>query len=189
MPRTPERFGANQIEEVAALVKAGGVVGHATEGVWGLACDPFNDEAVRKILALKNRPASKGLIVIAAQASALSDELDHLSEDVRRRVMDSWPAAITWLLPTTRFSDWVSGGTGKIAARVPDHEQARALARAAGGLLVSTSLNPAGCEPALDIESAASYFPSLDGLLSGKLGGRGSASTLQDALTGEVLRA
>lgn len=189
MSQSPRQFRADEIEDVAALIKAGGVIGHATEGVWGLACDPFNDAAVQRILALKERPASKGLIVIAAHERALFQELDALPFEPRSRVVDSWPAAMTWLVPNQRFSDWVSGGSGKVAVRVPDHEQARALAQAAGGLLVSTSLNPAGFEPALDIDAAAAYFPGLDGLLSGRLGGRDSASTLQDALTGEVLRA
>lgn len=189
MQQTPRQFDASDVGEVAALIKAGGVVGHATEGVWGLACDPFNDAAVRRILALKDRPASKGLIVIAADDDALTEELALLPAEARARVVDSWPAAVTWLVPNQRFSEWVCGGTGKVAVRVPGHEQARALAAASGGLLVSTSLNPAGHEPALDIESAAAYFPGLDGLLTGRLGGRDSASTLQDALTGEVLRA
>ena len=59
-----------QLKLAARVIERGGVVLHATEGVWGLACNPFNARAVRMILEWKGRPASKGLIVIAAEVPA-----------------------------------------------------------------------------------------------------------------------
>lgn len=49
-------------------LRAGGLVLHATEGVWGLACDPFNASAVSRLLDLKGRAVGKGLILIGTSA-------------------------------------------------------------------------------------------------------------------------
>ena len=46
-----------QLEVAAGVILSGGVILHATEGVWGLACDPFSEAAVRRISSMKRRQA------------------------------------------------------------------------------------------------------------------------------------
>lgn len=122
----------------------GGIVLHATEGVWGLACDPLDAAAVRRLLAVKGRAAQKGLIVIGYDADCFAPELAGLDGAAREGVRASWPGPVTWILPNRRFPAWVTGGRDTVAVRVPGHPQARALARAFGRPIVSTSANRAG---------------------------------------------
>jgi L-threonylcarbamoyladenylate synthase len=129
------------------VLQQGGLVAHATEGVWGLACDPWDAKAVRGLLALKSRSASKGLIVIGADAADFRCELEELTADDRQRVAASWPGPVTWILPNRRFPTWITGSRDSVAVRVPGHPQARALCRAFGGPLVSTSANRTGLPP------------------------------------------
>jgi L-threonylcarbamoyladenylate synthase len=129
-------------------LRRGGLVLHATEGVWGLACDPGNASAVALLLALKARPVNKGLIVIGACAGWFSAELAGVDPRVSQRVVESWPGAVTWVLPSRRFAPWVTGGRDTVAVRVPGHPQARALCHAFGAPLVSSSANRAGRPPA-----------------------------------------
>lgn len=126
----------------------GGHVLHATEGVWGLACDPWNRRAVERLLAIKRRDAAKGLIVIGAEAGEFAPELEALEGAQRGQVEAGWPGPVTWVLPSRRFPEWIGGGRGTVAVRVPGHPQARALCRAFGGPLVSTSANRSGRAPA-----------------------------------------
>ncbi len=51
---------ARQIEDAVAALRRGGVIAYPTEAVWGLGCDPDNDEAVTKLLHLKRRDPAKG---------------------------------------------------------------------------------------------------------------------------------
>ena len=51
--------------EIAAVLHQGGVIVYPTEAVWGLGCDPFNEAAVQRLLAIKQRDIAKGLILIA----------------------------------------------------------------------------------------------------------------------------
>jgi L-threonylcarbamoyladenylate synthase len=162
--------GAWQLQLAVRCLQAGGIVAHATEGVWGLACDPFSQSAVARLLALKGRRLEKGLIVIGAQPQVFEPELTTLTEAQLRSVTASWPGAVTWLLPTRRFPHWITGGRATVALRVPGHEQSRALSGAFGGPLVSTSANRAGQTAAGNIYRAAAFAsrePAIDYLLPG----------------------
>ena len=130
------------------VLREGGIVAHATEGVWGLACDPESRAVIRRLLQFKARAVDKGLIVIGASSADFSDELGRLSIAQRTQVCESWPGPVTWVLPNERFAGWITGGRDQVAVRVPGHPQARALCHAFGGPLVSTSANLAGRPPA-----------------------------------------
>ncbi len=130
------------------VLREGGLVLHATEGVWGLACDPLDPVAVDDLLELKGRPANKGLILIGASASMFEPELALLDAPARAAVVDSWPGPVTWVLQSNRFPDWITGGRPTVAVRVPGHSQARRLSALFGRPLVSTSANRAGEPPA-----------------------------------------
>ena len=58
-----------QLEQIAQKIRSGAVIAYPTEAVWGLGCDPFNAAAVARLLALKDRPMHKGLILVAAVLS------------------------------------------------------------------------------------------------------------------------
>ena len=172
----------------AQILAEGGLVAHATEGVWGIACDPFRVESVQRLLRAKQRAASMGLIVIAADPEAFAEELALLREDQRQEVLNSWPGPNTWVLPTSRFPEHVTGGRETQACRVPDHAQARALCATFGGPLVSTSANKHGEPAPLTEQQARAQIGALvDMVLPGEVGLRGQASTIR-TLDGEQLR-
>jgi L-threonylcarbamoyladenylate synthase len=140
------------------VLAAGGVLLHAAEGVWGLACDPFNRHAVKKILELKQRRASKGLILVGSSAEDFLPELAALGPAESAAVQASWPGAVTWVLPNRRFPAWISGGRDSVAVRVSGHPQVRALCAAFAAPIVSTSANPGGRAPARNRLKARAYF-------------------------------
>ena len=174
--------------DAAACVAAGGVIAHATEGVWGLACDPNNVQAVQRIIELKGRDADKGLLLIGASANVFADALNSVDAEVRATIEASWPGHITWLLPGDAYPLAIKGKHSTVACRVPDHTQARQIAEAFGGSLVSTSLNRAGEPPITDYAQAlAAYGDLVDLIVPGRTSGlRGSSAIYH--LDGSVLR-
>ena len=177
------------IEHAASLVRDGGVIAHATEGVWGLACDPFNTQAIERLLAIKERDSAQGLIVAGSDAARFETELDALEADRREAVVASWPGPTTWLVPNLRFGRHVTGDHTTVAIRVPGHEQARAIAAASGGLLISTSANLSGEPSALSFEDAnATVGAQVDLVVPGETAGLGAASRIIDAMSGTTLR-
>ena len=178
----------NHVDSAAACLRSGGVIAHATEGVWGLACDPHNDEAIERILAIKGRESAKGLLLIASATADFDAALQELAPKVRAQVMASWPGHVTWLLPGDAYSQFIKGQHSNVACRVPDHAQAREIAAAFGGPMVSTSLNRAGEPPVQDYERALALFLELvDMVVPGQTSGYAGASAILD-ISGAVIR-
>jgi len=181
------------LDAAAALLRDGGVLAYPTEAVWGLGCDPMSEAAVRHLLAIKQRPLDKGLILIAARVAQLDALLDWsaLPDDRRRAVLDSWPGANTWIVPGRAGRAGL--GDRRPASRhrgaVSAHPQVIALCEAFGGPLVSTSANLSG-RPAVSARDALdpALLERLDGLLPGATGGLDRPSVIRDALSGQVLR-
>ncbi len=188
---THRRFDLVRVRLAASSLRAGGIVAHATEGVWGLACDPFDVDAVERILFLKQRQRAKGLILIGASSTCFAPEMASLSASETQRILASWPGANTWILPSRRFPRPVSVGRGAsatVAVRVPGHAQARLLCAAFGGPLISTSANPSGIPAASKSLKVRRWFGrDIDFLLPGQTLGRPGPSRLC-TLAGERLR-
>ncbi len=179
----------DQLEHAASILQNGGVIAHACEGVWGLACNPWCEPAVNRILEIKKRNASKGLIVIGHSSAVFEPELEMVDASRRCLVEQSWPGHVTWILPTQRFPLSVTGGRTTIAARVPDHEQARDLCEAYGNALVSTSANVSSELPALrESEVRESVGSQVDFVLPGSIGDALGPSEIRSAIDNERLR-
>ena len=179
------------VQLAARALQSGGVIACATEAVWGLSCDPANEDAVQQLLALKRRPVAKGLILVAAAQSQLEFLLDDLGPEQRRTLADSWPGPTTWLVPhRSRIPQWICGTHHRVAVRVSDHPAVRTLCAAWGGPLVSTSANPAGARPATEAFQVFRYFgKDVDYLLPGRVGSAARPSSIRDLGTGQIIRA
>ncbi|WP_119717026.1 Sua5/YciO/YrdC/YwlC family protein [Cognatilysobacter tabacisoli] len=183
--------GTTLAETVAAL-RHGGVVAYPTEGVWGLGCDPFDEAAVLRLLAIKQRPVDKGLILIAGDAAQLDALVDWPAlERAQRDAVDaSWPGPNTWVVPVTaRVPRWITGAHDTLAVRVSAHPEVVALCAAFGGALVSTSANLTGAPSAVTrAELDPALLARVDAVAPGETGGRNAPSVIRDARSGDVLR-
>ncbi len=179
------------VEQAAQCLNEGKVIAYPTEAVFGLGCDPGNEAAVRELLAMKGRPASAGLILIADQFDRFVPYIGSLSEALLQRAWSSWPGPVTWLFPRAQsVPDWLAGRHETIALRLTAHPVCRDLCAAFGGAIVSTSANPSLSEPARSVEQVDGYFGSaLGGIVEGALGAEEKPSEIRDLLSGAVIRA
>ncbi len=178
------------IQQALEVLHAGGVIAYPTEAMYGLGCDPDNQRAIEKILQLKQRDKSKGLILIAADIKQLLPYLDELPDEAKHRVLASWPGPFTWLWPARpQTSEWLRGGYPTLAVRVTAHPLARELCKAWGKPLVSTSANVSGKPPAKTANEVREQFTDkIDFILEGDVGPQTSPTEIRDALTGELIR-
>lgn len=177
-----------------SALRGGGLVALPTEAVWGLSCDPHSPRAVEHLLAIKNRPWQKGLILVATSLEQLMPYIEIPSNNALKRATLTWPGPATWIFPATEFTPvWVSGEHDGVAVRVTRHPVLRALCQAFGRPLVSTSANPGGREPARTAFGVRRYFDigpgeDVEALIPGPLGGLAKPTTIRDAATGHILR-
>ena len=131
------------IHRAGRILCAGGVAAYPTETVFGLGCRADDDDAVLRILDIKQRDEAMGLVLIAADLGQL-DGLIELPPGAPS--LESPPGRpVTWIVPASRnVSYLVRGDHDGVAVRLTTHPVAAALCRAAGAPLVSTSANVSG---------------------------------------------
>jgi L-threonylcarbamoyladenylate synthase len=159
--------------------------------VYGIGCLPFIDFAVDRVLTMKRRDASKGLILIAAsleQAGAFARIPDG---ELGERVRGDWPGPVTWILEARpEVPRTITGGRSTVAVRVTAHPIAHALCEVAGCALVSTSANVSGHTPIRDKTRLRRQLGrALDMIVPGEPGGRDKPTAIRDGSTGALIRA
>jgi L-threonylcarbamoyladenylate synthase len=183
-------MSATELRNAAAALHRGAIVAYPTEAVYGLGCDPLNASALQRLLAVKQRDPSKGLILIAATLDQLARFILPLDDALRARVLATWPGPVTWVVPArAEVSTLLRGDHDTLAVRVTAHPVAAALCSAFGGAIVSTSANPS-TEPAARTaaEVRARFAASVDFVLDGAVGGQALPTEIRDARSGEILR-
>ncbi len=172
----------------------GGVIAYPTEGVWGLGCHPFDRSAVSRLLAIKQRSVTKGLILLVTEFSMLKNLVADVTvvEDgiASRESSLQLTGPTTWLLPALPTAPvWLTGGTGCIAVRRTEHELARELVAQFAMPLVSTSANLSG-EPAVtrvdQLSSAVTAQVEL--VVAGTVGDLTKPTPIYDLVSGRRIR-
>lgn len=171
-----------------AYLKRGGVIAYPTESCYGLGCDPRNRVAVQKILRLKRRPWTKGLILVAADLKQIARLILPVSTVERATLDRHWPGPYTFLLPaSSRAPKSVIGRHKSLAVRISAHPAVAQLTRALGPL-VSTSANVSGAKPIKTYAEAQRAFGQAVWVLPGQIGKRRAPSAIIDLQSGKKLR-
>jgi len=184
----------NELSQAILTLKTKGVIAYPTESVFGLGCDPDCEEAIQKILDLKQRPAHKGLILIAADIEQLQNYADFssLSPEQLDKIKATWPGPFTWIIPVQpSLSKLVSGSFNSIAVRVTKHPMVQTLCREFGKPIISTSANLSGEKACITTSQVTEMFannPLLDYVIDQPVSGLDKPSQIHDALTGKRLR-
>jgi len=167
------------------------VIAYPTEAVFGVGCDPDSETAVMRLLALKQRPVEKGLILIAANYEQLIPYIDdsRLNDAQRAAIFSCWPGPVTFVFPARATTPrWLTGRFDSLAVRVSDHPLVVELCEAYGKPLVSTSANLSGQPPCRTTAEVLTQFGASFPVVDGATGGRQNPSEIRDALTGELFR-
>lgn len=169
------------IQEAARRLRLGDIVAIPTDTVYGLAADPRNPEAIRKLYEAKRRDLSKPIPLLLSDISAMENVCGSPSRAARRLAERFFPGPLTLVMRLAApFPPILNAGGGTIGVRVPDHETARRLIRRMGGALAVTSANLSGKAPASTVDELDPAFDNLFVLDGGPTGGV-QASTVVDA--------
>ena len=159
------------------------VVGMPTDTVYGIGVDPWNESALSRLFAVKQRPAGMAIPILAGDLDGVA-RLAVLSPAAEVAGDRFWPGPLTMVLPRVPgLPAWMGDQErDTIGIRIPDHPTALALLRAAGPLAV-TSANLSGDPPATNDREAADVLGRGVAVYLGGVAAGGAASTVVD-LTG-----
>jgi L-threonylcarbamoyladenylate synthase len=133
----------SSVEATVAALEAGALVVIPTDTVYGLACDPENEDAVRRLSELKGRSPGQPIALVAASVDLLVERVPELrgsSEAVARALL---PGGYTLVLPNParRFASLTGGRPETIGVRVPELEGAGRAVLERVGPVAATSAN------------------------------------------------
>jgi L-threonylcarbamoyladenylate synthase len=169
------------IREAAEMIREGLVVAYPTDTLYGLAVDPRNADAVRRLYELKGRAEGSALTLIAAELAHVraAGELTSLAERLAARW---WPGPLTLVVRARPIlaRDMLGGGT-TVGVRIPDHAVAVALARDARFCITATSANRSGGTAASSRDEVETALPDVDAIVDGGPSRGGLPSTIVDA--------
>ena len=135
---------AHAIAGAATRLAAGEVLALPTDTVYGLAADLARPDALARLYEVKERPAEKGLILFVESPDDAAPWLNGVPEALRALAARFWPGALTVVVRASAALPPEVSTTGTVALRQPDHAVPRALVRALGRPLVTTSANLSG---------------------------------------------
>jgi L-threonylcarbamoyladenylate synthase len=137
---------------------------------------------VARLFAIKARPADRAIPLIAGDEAA-AGQAGRFPPRTRRLARHFWPGPLTLLVRAdARLVAAVHSERRLVGVRVPDSVVARALARAAGGLITATSANRSGSPATADPDEAQRRLrdSGLDLLLDAGPAPGGAPSTIVD---------
>ena len=147
-------------EEIVEMLQEGNVGVLPTDTLYGLVGSALNPEAVERIYTLKERDASKPLIVLISNIDELERFGVIISEELKEQLSAYWPGKNSIILPTVDEEfEYIHRGKDMIAFRLPDNDELLALLQKTGPL-VAPSVNPEGMPPAKSVAEAQKYFGS-----------------------------
>lgn len=146
---------------------------------------PDDEVAVERILKLKRRNVSQGLILIGASRDQFCTWID-----TDKDLPSSAERPITWLAPATpKVPKWIRGQHDTVAVRVVDHPVAAALCEKIGSPLVSTSANVSGEAASRVLADVRERFvDKVDYVVDGACGTAPGSSEIRDLESGKVIR-
>ena len=173
------------LQEIVNHLKHQQVVAYPTEAVFGLGCNPNSQSAVENLLVLKQRPMSKGLILIASGL----DFLLRLMEEHWQRLTTQYDRPTTWVVPAkTTTPKFLTGDFDSIAVRISQHPAVKLLCEQAGFALTSTSANLTGLPPCRTAQEVTQQFGTDFPVLDMLVGGAVNPSEIRDIFTNQVFR-
>ena len=173
-------------ESALAAISSGGIVIYPTDTLYGIGCDATNAGAVKKLRALKRRDAGKPLSIIVSDFPMLLRfcKTTPAQDAILHRLL---PGPYTFILPLKRRLP--VSETMEVGVRVPEHTFMRAVAKAAGEPIVSTSANLSGEKEAAEPgDISHEITDGADLFIKGEKCKYSQGSTVIDLIRMKVLR-
>lgn len=182
-------IGERETEELAGIIRAGGLVAIPTETVYGLGANALDPEAVKKIFKVKGRPQDNPLIIHLSSEEEIKDYCLDIPDTAYVLARRFWPGPLTMVLKKRDIvPDETSSGLSTVGVRCPDNDVTRAVIRASGVPIAAPSANLSGKPSTTEFSHIMhDLYGKVDAMIDGGSCRVGLESTILD-LTSEPPR-
>jgi L-threonylcarbamoyladenylate synthase len=168
--------------EATTIVREGGLIAFPTETFYGLGVLPFNEDAVRRLFAVKQRAPVDPVLVLIRGREDLNDLVTEITPAADLLMNAYWPGPLTLIFRAApKISTALTGGTGTIGLRFSSSTAVCRLLEELSGPLTGTSANRSGGFPATTAQEVEQALGSdVDLILDGGRTAGGLPSTVVD---------
>jgi tRNA threonylcarbamoyl adenosine modification protein (Sua5/YciO/YrdC/YwlC family) len=185
----PENPNEKAIEQVAEVLRKGGLIIYPTDTVYGLGCDITNHKAIEAICKIRGiKPEKANFSFICYDLSHISDYIKPIDNTTFRVLKKALPGPFTFIFNASHMvPKLLSSNKKTVGIRVPDNNIAREIVKVLGNPILSTSIHDEdeiieySTDPELIYEK---YQDLVDMVIDGGYGGN-IASTVVDCTNGE----
>ena len=155
-----DNINSRHIEEIAAVLRDGGIIVYPTDTVYAIGCDALNNQAIERICALKSMKSAKtNLSIICSDISEVA-QYAKFDNTQFRLMKNNLPGPFTFIFPAMSKLPKAFKGRRTVGIRIPENKIATAIEQELGHPILTTSV-PAQdddyrCEPELIAEALGS---------------------------------
>lgn len=182
-----------QLRHLACQLKQGAVIAYPTDTVYGLGCDPRQQNSLQRLIRLKHRSIDKGFILVAGNIELFTPFI-HPLNDTEKNLIANTQSATTWIVPAKPQLSALLCGKHRfrkrrtLAIRVSKHPLIDILSQLLGAPLVSSSANISGKNICCNTIHIRKNFPKLDAIYATKQVLATGSSRIIDLKSKEILR-
>jgi L-threonylcarbamoyladenylate synthase len=157
-----ERYGVSTVsvlaERMRRVLGENGLIALPTESFYGLAVDPFNEQALVKLWQVKGRSKGKPVLVLIGEGAQLNPFVRNIPPAATVLMNAFWPGPLTIVFPAALgLFDAVTAGTRSVGIRFSAWQPLCELLQRVGPL-TGTSANREGMPPPTTAEEVRHYF-------------------------------
>ncbi len=154
------------IRHAAYVVRNGGIIAYPTDTIYGLGCDPYNEDALTRLNRIKQRPSKKQFILLASQIEQIHD-LVTLTDRQQERISQT-DEPTSWVIDASQSAPaWLLSDEGTITIRISQCSIIEKLCHSLGHAIISTSANLSGQRPAHNaLELHQRFHNSVDKIMA-----------------------
>ena len=155
----PNNIDQNKIDQAVVFLKNDEVIAYPTETIYGLGACVFNQKAIKKVYELKSRDYGLPISILVSDIEMLKRVVKEVPNDVISLMHEFWPGPLTiCLLAEDNIPKDLITNTNKVGIRISSNPIACKIVETLGEPITTTSANPSGFPPSLNVKHIQSYF-------------------------------
>lgn len=180
-----KRYGKENINKLAQILKNDGVISVPTDTVYGVCARINSKKAKENLIKAKSRPEEKPFPVMCADENQIK-QIAYVGKREEILIQKFMPGPITLILnKKENIPEYVTNGKNTIAIRMATSEEIKELIIKVGSPIFMSSANKSGEETAKNLDEIEIKCPTIDAMLEGKVS-FGISSTIVDCSSNEI---
>ena len=184
-----KEINIDELEEVAEIIRNGGVVIFPTETVYGIGGNALNTETIKKIYEVKKRPSSKPLSILVKDKDEI-EKYAQITSEIEKKIIDNFmPGPITLVLKKKEniIPEIVTAGNDTIGVRIPNNNIIAQVLKSCSLPIAAPSANISGQPSSTKLEDVIDDFNGkVDAMIDGGECTEKVSSTVVQVVDGKV---